>query len=154
MTNASLRKEKAMGLFDFTKNVGVKLFIRDDKAAEEIKKHIETNNPGIVNLGVNFNDGVVLLSGQATSAEAMEKTVLLAGNVKRVSRVNIDALQTPLLKEKVEYYVIKEGDKLSSIAKQFYGQSIMYPKIIKANKEVIKNAKLIYPGQKIRIPLE
>ncbi|WP_054032121.1 peptidoglycan-binding protein LysM [Desulfatitalea tepidiphila] len=142
-----------MGLFDFVKEIGNKLFNRDAEAAEKIKQHIEAANPGISGLTVEFNDGVVALSGQAASAEAMEKAVLLAGNVKGVSDVKVDGLQAPPAKEKVEYYIIKKGDTLSAIAKQFYGKANDYPKIFEANREVIKDANLIYPGQKIRIPL-
>jgi len=36
-----------MGLFDFVKEIGRKLFNRDEEAAEKIKKHIEESNPGI-----------------------------------------------------------------------------------------------------------
>jgi LysM repeat protein len=142
-----------MGLFDFVKEIGNKLFNRDEEAAEKIKKHIEAMNPGITGLGVNFSNGVVSLSGQAASAEAMEKAVLMAGNVQGVTDVKVDALQTPPVKEKVEYYIIKKGDTLSAIAKQFYGKANDYPKIFEANREVIKDANLIFPGQKIRIPL-
>ena len=142
-----------MGLFDFVKEIGNKLFNRDEEAAEKIKKHIEDNNPGITGLAVTFSKGVVSLSGQAASAEAMEKAVLLAGNVLGVTEVNADALQAPPVKEKVEYYIIKKGDTLSAIAKQYYGKASEYPKIFEANREVIKDADLIYPGQKIRIPL-
>jgi len=142
-----------MGLFDFVKEIGNKLFNRDEEAAEKIQKHIEANNPGITGLGVNFSNGVVSLSGQAASAEAMEKAVLLAGNVQGVADVKIEGLQTPPVTEKVEYYIIKKGDTLSAIAKQFYGKPNDYPKIFEANREVIKDANLIYPGQKIRIPL-
>jgi nucleoid-associated protein YgaU len=143
-----------MGLLDFVKEIGHKLFNRDEDAAEKIKKHIEAMNPGITGLGVKFSNGVVFLSGQAASAEAMEKAVLLAGNVQGVSEVNIDGLQAPPVKEKVEYYIIKKGDTLSAIAKQFYGKANDYPKIFEANREVIKDANLIFPGQKIRIPLD
>jgi len=142
-----------MGLFDFVKEIGAKLFNRDEDAAEKIQKHIEANNPGITGLGVNFSNGVVSLSGQAASAEAMEKAVLLAGNVQGVADVKIEGLQTPPVTEKVEYYIIKKGDTLSAIAKQFYGKPNDYPRIFEANREVIKDANLIYPGQKIRIPL-
>jgi nucleoid-associated protein YgaU len=142
-----------MGLFDFVKEIGHKLFNRDEEAAEKIKKHIEAMNPGITGLEVNYTNGVVSLSGQAASAEAMEKAVLMAGNVQGVADVKIDGLQAPPVKEKVEYYIIKKGDTLSAIAKQFYGKANDYPKIFEANREVIKDADLIFPGQKIRIPL-
>jgi len=143
-----------MGLFDFVKEIGRKLFNRDEEAAEKIKKHIEESNPGIDGLQVEFKNGVVSISGQATSAEAMEKAVLMAGNVQGVSEVNIDKLQAPPVKSKVEYYIIKKGDTLSAIAKQFYGKANDYPRIFEANREVIKDANLIFPGQKIRIPLD
>jgi nucleoid-associated protein YgaU len=142
-----------MGLFDFVKDIGRKLFNRDEEAAEKIKNHIEESNPGIEGLRVEFNDGVVSVSGQAASAEAMEKAVLMAGNVQGVSEVKIDKLQAPPVTEKVEYYIIKKGDTLSAIAKHFYGKPNDYPKIFEANREVIKDANLIFPGQKIRIPL-
>jgi nucleoid-associated protein YgaU len=143
-----------MGLFDFVKEIGRKLFNRDEEAAEKIKKHIEESNPGIEEMQVTFSKGVVSITGKATSAEAMEKAVLMAGNVQGVSEVNIDKLQAPPVQAKVEYYIIKKGDTLSAIAKQFYGKANDYPKIFDANREVIKDPNLIFPGQKIRIPLD
>ncbi len=142
-----------MGLFDFVKDIGRKLFNRDAEAAEKIKAHIEEANPGISGLGVEFKDGVVSISGQADSAEAMEKAVLMAGNIQGVTEVKIDKLQAPPVQARVEYYTIKKGDTLSAIAKQFYGKANDYPKIFEANREVIKDPNLIFPGQKIRIPL-
>lgn len=49
-------------------------------------------------------------------------------------------------------YTIKSGDSLSKIAKQFYGNASEWEKIYKANKDVIKDPNLIYPGQKLIIP--
>ena len=54
-----------MGLFDFFKDMGEKLFGSEDEAAEKIMEHIETSNPGISDLGVNYKDGVVELTGTA-----------------------------------------------------------------------------------------
>jgi nucleoid-associated protein YgaU len=142
-----------MGLFDFVKEIGNKLFNREEDAAQKIKKHIEDANPGISDLAVEFKNGVVELSGSAASAEAMEKAVLMAGNVQGVSEVKVEKLKAPAEEKKVEYYVIKKGDTLSAVAKQFYGKGSDYPRIFEANREVIKDPNLIFPGQKIRIPL-
>ncbi|MGB5397685.1 MAG: peptidoglycan-binding protein LysM [Gammaproteobacteria bacterium] len=141
-----------MGLFDFAKDMGKKLFGKDDDPAEKIKQSIEVDNPGITDLGVAYNDGAVDLSGKADSAEAVEKAVLMAGNVKGVTDVKIDKMQAPKPAPEVEYYTIVSGDSLSKIAKKFYGNAMDYPKLFDANREVIKDADLIYPGQKIRIP--
>lgn len=78
----------------------------------------------------------------------------MAGNVAGVSEVKADGLQAPPIQEKVEYYIIKKGDTLSGIAKQFLGNANDYPKIFEANREVIRNPDLIFIGQKIRIPLK
>ena len=53
---------------------------------------------------------------------------------------------------KLEYYEIKKGDTLRAISKEFYNNGAKYTKIFEANREVIKDPDLIFPGQKIRIP--
>jgi nucleoid-associated protein YgaU len=49
-------------------------------------------------------------------------------------------------------YTVAKGDSLSKIAKQFYGSAGEWKKIYEANKDVIKNPDLIYPGQTFKIP--
>lgn len=141
-----------MGLFDFVKDIGNKIFGSEDEASEKIKAHIESENPGISNLEITVENGVAVLSGQAESAEAMEKAVLMAGNIKGIGEVRADNLTAPPPVEPVAYYIIQKGDTLSAIAKKHYGNANDYPKIFAANREVIKDANLIFPGQKIRIP--
>lgn len=143
-----------MGLFSFAKDIGNKLFNRDDEAPEKIKEHIEADNPGVDNLEVAVNDGVVSLSGTASSAEALEKAVLMAGNVKGISEVKAEGVTAPPSTVKAEYYEIVAGDTLSAIAQKYYGKASAYMKIFEANKEVIKDPDKIFVGQKIRIPLD
>ena len=139
-------------MFDFAKDMGKKLFGKDDDPAEKIHENIAAANPGVDGLDVQYEDGVVRLGGQAESAEAMEKAVLMAGNVEGVSEVNVDAMDAPEPEPEVEYYTIVSGDSLSKIAKAYYGNAMDYPKLFEANREVITDPDLIYPGQKIRIP--
>jgi len=151
-----------MSVLDFMTDIGHKLFSGADDAAKSIKTAIEADNPGIENLGVDFTNGFVTLSGNANSSEAVEKAVLIAGNVKGVGRVvsNITVAgeadtanpEDPPGAGAVEYYSIKSGDTLSAIAKHFYGDASKYPQIFEANREVIKHPDKIFVGQKIRIP--
>jgi nucleoid-associated protein YgaU len=141
-----------MGLFDFAREMGKKLFGNEAEASDKIKEEIERDNPGVKGLNVDYTDGVVSLSGEADSPDAMEKAVLIAGNVEGVAEVKADQLAAPPQTEQVDFYVIQKGDTLSGIAKQFYGDPNAYPRIFEANREVIKDADLIFPGQKIRIP--
>ena len=54
--------------------------------------------------------------------------------------------------KEMKFITVKSGDTLSKIALKAYGRVSAYKKIIKANPELIKNNRLIYPGQKLRIP--
>jgi len=143
-----------MGLLSFAKDIGKKLFNREEEAPEKISAYIQEDNPGVSDLQVNVKDGVVTLSGQAESAEALEKTMLMAGNVKGVTEVRSDGVVAPAATDTVEYYEIVQGDTLSAIAQKYYGKASAYPRIFEANREVIKDPDKIYVGQKIRIPLE
>lgn len=143
-----------MGLLSFAKDIGKKLFNREEDAPEKISAYIEEDNPGVSNLQVDVEDGVVTLAGEAESAEALEKAVLVAGNVEGVAEVRSDNVVAPAAKDKVEYYEIVSGDTLSAIAQKYYGKASAYPRIFEANREVIKDPDKIYVGQKIRIPLD
>ena len=143
-----------MGLLSFAKSIGKKLFNNEAEAAENITSYIEEDNPGVDNLQVTVKDGVASISGEAKSAEALEKAVLMAGNVKGVSEVRSDDVTAPAATEKIEYYEIVSGDTLSAVAQKYYGKASAYMRIFEANREVIKDPDKIYPGQKIRIQLD
>jgi nucleoid-associated protein YgaU len=49
-------------------------------------------------------------------------------------------------------YVVVKGDSLSKIAQRAYGDGRKWRKIYEANKDLIKDPDLIYPGQSLRIP--
>ena len=49
-------------------------------------------------------------------------------------------------------YVVAKGDSLSRIAERAYGDGSKWRKIYEANKDIIKDPDLIYPGQALRIP--
>jgi LysM repeat protein len=154
-----------MGLFGFVKDIGRRLFNKDEEAAAKIKEHILAHNPGVENLEVTFENGIVGLSGRCTNKGAFQKCVLMAGNVQGV----IDVYATGLVpyvdpaappkaaaaaaaEPEETYYVIEKGDSLWKIAAKFLGSGNRYPEIFEANREVILDPDKIFPGQKIRIP--
>ena len=144
-----------MGLLDFASELGQKLFGDDDDPAEKIQQHIESDNPGVEGLKVEVEDGVAKVSGSTEDQSIFEKVILMAGNVLGISEVQADELEVQQPAElKVEYYVIEKGDTLWAISKQYLGDGNRYAEIFEANREVIKDPDLIYPGQKIRIPLD
>ena len=139
-------------LFDFAANIGKKVFKRGEPdAAKKLKEHIEKNNPGVSDLQVEVNDDVATISGSAADQAAYEKAVLMAGNVEGVSKVEAAGVSHPAAAE-AEFVLVKEGDTLWGISERAYGNGARYTEIFAANREVIEDPDLIFPGQKIRIP--
>jgi len=148
-----------MSFLDFAKDMGRQLFDRDDLAADRIKEHLEVTLTSVKDLTVEFDDGTVTLCGECLSEGDRTRALLVAGNVQGVEKVVADDLTAPAPKpeepeEKFEYYEIKSGDSLSAIAKRYYGKPMEYKRIFEANRGVIENPDRIYPGQKIKIPLD
>lgn len=49
-------------------------------------------------------------------------------------------------------YTVVSGDTLWGIATRYYGNGAQYPNIYNANRNIISNSNLIYPGQRLVIP--
>ena len=148
-----------MGLFDFVKDVGRQIFDTDDEAADNIKQHLEIKTSGLSNLTVEFDDGVATICGDCKNQAVRDQAILIAGNIKGVEKVVADDLKAPPPppeepEEKAEFYEIVSGDTLGGIAKKYYGSAGKYMKIFEANRDIISDPNKIYPGQKIRIPLD
>ncbi len=145
-----------MGLFSFAEKIGNKIFGKDDDPAEALEKLISENNPGIEGIKVEVEDGVAKLKGKAKDQSAFEKAILMAGNVLGISDVQADELELESGEATdaaaAVFYTIEKGDTLWAIASKHLGKGARYPEIFEANREVIKDPDLIYPGQQIRIP--
>jgi nucleoid-associated protein YgaU len=65
----------------------------------------------------------------------------------------VDDLQQPAEDDPyAQYYVVQKGDSLSKIAKEYYGDMSLYPKIFDANRDILDDPNKIKPGQRLRIP--
>jgi nucleoid-associated protein YgaU len=49
-------------------------------------------------------------------------------------------------------YEVVKGDSLSAIARREYGDAKEWRRIYDANRDIIKDPDLIYPGQMLRLP--
>ena len=163
-----------MGLFDFVKEAGKKLGFGDDEpqakpaapapgapSAEEMKKAADRRRAmgmvkmigelglGVEDLGVRVDGDKVTVSGVAATQEDREKCVLACGNVAGIAQVDD---QMEVAAPKATFYTVVSGDTLSKIAKAHYGDAMKYPVIFEANKPMLTDPNLIYPGQVLRIP--
>ena len=152
-----------MGLFSFLKNAGAKLFNKKSKAEtlEEIRAdRIEALSNAIAELELQISDlslevdvdaDTVTVYGTTESQEEREKIILALGNVEGIATVD-DRISVVTPAPEAKFYEVKSGDSLSKIAKEFYGNAMKYPVIFEANKPMLKDPNLIYPGQVLRIP--
>ena len=104
-------------------------------------------------LAVDIEGSKALVRGQVDTQELREKIVLMVGNVQDIDSVD-DRLQVSRPEPEAQFYDVKSGDSLSKIAKQLYGDANKYNLIFEANRPMLKDPDEIYPGQKLRIPVE
>jgi nucleoid-associated protein YgaU len=142
-----------MNLMKFVKDMGDVVGGKKAPEASDIETHLKnTFGEKIQDLRVIYASGKVTLAGKCDSRATQEKAILLVGNLKGVAEVYFNDFSAPKEVGETEYYTIQKGDTLWKIAQKFLGNGNKYPEIFEANKEVIKDANLIYPGQQIRIP--
>jgi len=159
-----------MGLFNFIKEAGEKLFgggeaqaaaapadagAANAKAADAIRNYIEKLQIAPSDLGVAFDgaNSTVTVSGTAPDQATKEKILLAAGNVAGVTQVD-DKMTVTATAAAARFHTVARGDTLSAIAKTYYGDAGKYMAIFEANKPMLSHPDKIYPGQVLRIPAE
>jgi nucleoid-associated protein YgaU len=149
-----------MGLMSFIKGVGEKIFGKSEsEVAEETPElkvsallaHVQGLGLAFKALTVKINGDTVTISGETESQEDAEKIALAVGNVEGVGAVD-NQMVVSVPAPEARYHTVEKGDSLSKIAKAMYGDAMKYPVIFDANKPMLKDADLIYPGQVLRIP--
>lgn len=166
-----------MGLFSFIKNAGAKVFgigktVEEEnaekraaatakaeadelKAAEQASKNLKQTivdlQLDVEDLKVVIEDDQATVSGKAHDQSTKEKVVLVIGNTNGIATVD-DQMTVENIEPEAKFYTVVKGDTLSKIAKEYYGNAMKYPVIFEANKPMLKDANLIYPGQVLRIP--
>lgn len=158
-----------MGMLDFIKSAGEKLFKSDDgaqaaaapanvdelnrQAGDAIEAYIHAQNLDATGLTVTYDGAThtAKVFGVAADQATKEKIVLCCGNVHSVEKVD-DQLTVTTAAPESNYYEVVSGDTLSAIAKKQYGDANKYPVIFEANKPMLSDPNKIYPGQKLRIP--
>ena len=120
------------------------------KKADELEEYLEALGMGD-DIDVRFDDGVVYLEGSVPDQETLERVVLAVGNVEGVEKVDED-LDVEAPANAAKMYTVKSGDTLSAIAKNFCGDANRYNEIFEANRPMLSDPNMIYPGQLLRIP--
>lgn len=104
------------------------------KALVEIRPRVEGN--------------IVFLTGVVDSTETLGEVTAAVAAVDGVKAVDTQGVR-PAWKS----YTVVKGDSLSKIAQLYYGDTNAWPRIFRANTEVVKSPGALIPGMKLRIPL-
>ena len=145
-----------MGLFNFIKEAGQKLFGGGAQAAtaDDLKKEVQSNGFDASKLSIDLQGDKVKLSGQAMSQEEAEKIILSLGNTIGVAEVDTSDLQVQQPTPQSTMYAVQKGDTLWGIAEKHYGKGkgAKHTEIVKANSPPVKDPDMIQPGWVLRIP--
>jgi nucleoid-associated protein YgaU len=145
-----------MGLFDFAKKVGAKIFGASEAQAapaEELIKEAAKHGLNTSGVNVEVNGDKVVLTGNAMSMEEAEKIILAMGNTMGVAQIENKLAVNDAVPASKMYTVVK-GDTLWKIAETNYGKGKggQYNVIFEANRPMLSHPDKIYPGQVLRIP--
>ena len=151
-----------MGLISFIKNAGEKIFGKSEEKQEQekaalIAAHIKKFGFDTNDIQVRVDNEKVILMGSIDTIENKNKIIVTAGNIDGISSVEdqIIVKHPPVVappQPEKQFYTVKKGDYLSKIAKEVYGNANKYNIIFEANKPMLKEPDLIYPGQVLVIP--
>lgn len=169
-----------MGLFNFVKEAGEKLFHRgEDKpaaapaaaptqadvaqlnqqAGDAIERYVQQLGLQVQGLQVSFDgaSSTATVTGQAPDQATKEKVLLACGNVQGVAAVTdqLTVAGAPAQAggaDQAQFHTVASGDTLSKISAKYYGSANEYNRIFEANKPMLSDPNKIYPGQVLRIP--
>ncbi|MBP3194370.1 MAG: LysM peptidoglycan-binding domain-containing protein [Cardiobacteriaceae bacterium] len=100
------------------------------------------------------NERKIILRGFVTDNAAIQSASDIAANIKGIAQIeNLLAIKAPQEIETEQNHIVKNGETLSDIAKEYYGNPQEIEKIISANPELFTDIEAkLFIGQKIRIP--
>ena len=137
-----------MGLFSFAKNLGKKIFDKDTPEEKAIKAELDELGLDTKGVDIRVEGDKVIVEGDGADQATKEKIILAAGNLEGVSAVED---KTETAGNAVVFHEVQKGENLWKIAEKHLGNGADYMKIFEANKPMLKDPDLIYPGQVLRI---
>ena len=124
----------------------------DARKSNELEKYVREMGLEVSGLDIRYDKGTAFIDGEAADAATKDRVILAVGNTSGVEQVDEQLTIASDDGSESEMYVVESGDTLWAIATAAYGDGNRYNEIFEANKPMLKDPDMIFPGQVLRIP--
>ena len=99
----------------------------------------------------NAAAGAAVKTATATAGTSTVETNTVETNTVQ-ARTDAVVVRAQASAQATRRYTVQRGDTLSSIAQRFYGSAGDWNRLYAANRSVLRNPDMIFPGQVLTIP--
>ena len=121
--------------------------------SSELEKYVTDMGIDIGDADIRFDDGIAYITGEVADQATRERIILAVGNAQGVGKVD-EEITVVDPSEEAHFHTVAPGDTLWAVAEKVYGDGSRYTEIFEANKPMLSNPDLIFPGQVLRCPMD
>lgn len=123
------------------------------KKSNELESYVKDLGIEASDIDIRFDDGTAYITGEAADQATKERIILAVGNAHGVGRVD-EEMTVADPAEEAHFHTVAPGDTLWAVAEKVYGDGSRYTEIFEANKPMLKDPDMIFPGQVLRCPMD
>jgi len=134
------------------KRAAAKERMTEYKKSNELEQYVAGLGIEMGDIDVRFDNGTAYISGEAADEATKERIILAIGNAQGVGKVD-EEMTVAEPSDPSHFHTVASGDTLWGVAEKVYGDGSRYPEIFEANKPMLKDPDMIFPGQVLRCPM-
>jgi len=134
------------------RKAAAKARMADYNKSSELEDYVSGLGIDMTGVDIRFKEGTAYISGETADQATREKIILTVGNARGVARVD-EEIEVVEPAPEAHFHTVAPGDTLWALAEKVYGDGSRYTEIFEANKPMLKDPDLIFPGQVLRCPL-
>ena len=134
------------------KRAAAKERMSEYRKSAELERYVADMGIEMGDIDIRFDNGTAYISGEAADEATKERIILAVGNAQGVGTVD-EEMTVAEPADPSHFHTVAPGDTLWAVAEKVYGDGSRYPEIFEANKPMLSDPDLIYPGQVLRCPM-
>lgn len=121
--------------------------------SSELEDYVKGMGIDLGDADIRFDDGIAYITGEVADQATRERIILAVGNAQGVGKVDEEITVVDPADE-AHFHTVAPGDTLWAVSEKVYGDGSRYTEIFEANKPMLTNPDLIFPGQVLRCPMD